>query len=87
MKMEVRSVTTIKVFGWTVKVYRLEESVLTKYDQTDIDPLIHQYRISNIGMDELAKQLASLPRVEQLEVTDNSGNGFVIVVYPDNTNI
>ena len=63
--------------GLVVRVWREEAGVQDVY-LVNNDIVEECRRHSNMGMAELAYQVASLPRVTAVEVVDADGNGVVL---------
>ncbi len=77
----VRSVSTYQLSGWKLVVYRTVDKLQAAYLNSDVQDLVNKFRVNaQMTMPELVQDIACLDRIEQIEATDYTGNGFHVTV-------
>lgn len=62
----------------TIRVWRQEEEVKNKYDNSDIVQRVNLLHEREQTPSQVAKMITTMPRVNAVEVLDREGNGPLI---------
>jgi hypothetical protein len=72
----IESMTRVRIVGYTIRIWRKEESVEPEYNNDDLKHAVYDHSLSE-GMVELVKKLCHMDRVTAVEILPDTGIGFI----------